>query len=290
MSKPLQQLDQFCRNAHWQKALSLVRSEPGLQKNLVVCGKLAGACCRDRRPDVGAAVLKEFKEKYKLMPDTAVFNQAMGSSLRADLWQEALRFHRLLQEESLQPTTITYNSLMRAWNQASAWQRMLTVFEAMGNSRGVKRSIVSYTEAVSGSSRASQWMEVGRLLEGMRKEDLAPDLIIYNTCLSAVAKGRCWEASLALQEQMRQQLVRPDVVSYSAIIEVHEQAHRWEDALALLGSMRNEDVEPDLVCIEACMTACSRASQPWYAKKLLREQGKRIEKLASVFKESPNIR
>lgn len=63
-------------------------------------------------------------------------------------------------------------------------------------------------------------------------------MVSYNAALSACASGRQWAAALSVLQHMRHEGVAPNVVSFNAVLSACQRSGQWERALMLLDEMR----------------------------------------------------
>eukprot|EP00978_Attheya_sp_CCMP212_P023673 scaffold72985_cov52-Attheya_sp.AAC.4 len=111
--------------------------------------------------------------------------------------------------------------------------------------------------------KRTQSLTQGRERKGGRQPLKGPDAVAYRLAISACARtprGERWIDAIRLLDEMRKETGAADVVAYTAAITGCAGAGEWIKAFQLLDLMRKENIEPNVVTYSAVIDACATAS------------------------------
>ena len=220
---------------------------------------LLQAWSRGRQPHRAAAVLSLMEEKG-FSPDVFSFSAAITASLKAGLWEDALRFFDDMQVRQIRPDLICYNATISACGKGKQWQRACDLLRELQRV-GLAPDAITYNSTITALAKGGQYKQAQALLDEMRKAGVPPNVVSYSAAISACEKGGAWESALSLLRGMQAAGVAPNVVSYSAAISACGSAGEWAHALALLDAMQAAGVAPNEVAFNSAITACAKGAQ-----------------------------
>merc|ERR1712146_613455 len=116
-----------------------------------------------------------------------------------------------------------------------------------------------------------QWQEALRLLDEMKKNNIAPDTITYSAAISACEKGGQSQEALRLLDEMKKNNIPPNTITYNAAISACEKGGQWQEALRLLDEMKKNNIAPNTITYNAAISACEKGEQWQEALRLLDE-------------------
>ncbi|XVE73730.1 hypothetical protein DITRI_Ditri11bG0141900 [Diplodiscus trichospermus] len=129
------------------------------------------------------------------------------------------------------------------------------VFNNMNN-----RNIVAWNTLVSGYSFKGLFEDARKLMNGMEKEGLTPDLVTWNGLISGYSMGGRSSEALALIHQIKNSGMSPNVVSWTALISGSSQNGNFRESLQFFRQMQQEGIRPNSVTISSLIRNCGGLS------------------------------
>jgi len=287
------------RAAEWCWVLAVLEEmrEAGLRPSRITY-TVALSACRQEGPSSGGrdagrprfAALLARMEADRVLPDSAVYNGAIGAASASLCWPSAFDLLERMQHRALSPNVLIFSSVISACGASSIWRGAARMLADM-RVRGSPTNVVSHNAAVGASVAAGQWLQTLALFAGMRRAGFAPDIATVNTAVRAWTSNWHWRQASELLTRMRalgfsglatgprdwaakrsaevvdklqrlhaQRSVPPLLASKGALREFGRDA-LWERALRLLVGMSDAAVLPDVSSYDMVSRACKKASQ-----------------------------
>ena len=99
---------------------------------------------------------------------------------------------------------------------------------------------------ISAFGRVGDCIRAISLLETMRNDGVAANVVTFNAAIHACAGAKEWERAVALLVAMPSADVKPDKLSFNSCISACAKAGQWERAVSLLVAMRSAGLQPDV--------------------------------------------
>ncbi|CAJ1332671.1 unnamed protein product [Effrenium voratum] len=242
------------RSRHWREALARLQLETtGPKPSVLGYNATISACARERHWQEALQILR--------------FNSCLAALARAEsaaraAWAQGVALLAEMPRAQVDPELLTHNTALRALRPR--WRQVLELFASMR-----ERDTVSYTAAINAAERSQHWQWVVQLLDDMRLERVAPDLICLAGGISAFARLQRWQEALRVLSADEFD-VRPDLVCHNAGLTALAEGHQWQRAVALLARLRAAG-RADVISFNAAITGCERALRWREALRLLED-------------------
>ncbi|CAE8636623.1 unnamed protein product [Polarella glacialis] len=199
-------------------------------------------------------------------PDVVSFCAGINACARAGCWEWALASFETLQGAGLRkdPRDVTFNALLDALGRGRRWDLAMGLLKE----RRAGVNVNAFTAVISACATCGGlWENALALLQDMRNQQVAWDVVAVSAAISACEKGLQWQRALwLLLEDLPRAGLAPNVVACNAALSACEKCGRWNWALQLLTDMRPKfRVFPDCVSYSAAAAACAQAAQVDYA-------------------------
>ncbi|CAJ1407950.1 unnamed protein product [Effrenium voratum] len=254
------------RSRHWRQALVRLQLETGPKPSVLGYNATISACARERHWQEALQILQLIR-RDQLQPNASSFNSCLAALARAEsaaraAWAQGVALLAEMPRAQVDPELLTHNTALRALRPR--WRQVLELFASMR-----ERDTVSYTAAINAAERSQHWQWVVQLLDDMRLERVAPDLICLAGGISAFARLQRWQEALRVLSADEFD-VRPDLVCHNAGLTALAEGHQWQRAVALLARLRAEG-RADVISFNAAITGCERALRWREALRLLED-------------------
>ena len=98
-----------------------------------------------------------------------------------------------------------------------------------------------------------------QLVEVLRRNQIGPNIAIYNSAIQASSQHGYWVGALHLMNSMRLEDVVPNVISYLTVIDACASS-AWKFALATFGTSNSDSSE---LSLSSALNACDKGCQ-WH--------------------------
>eukprot|EP00435_Cladocopium_sp_Y103_P074649 s52_g50.t1 len=161
----------------------------------------------------------------------------------------------------LQRSIIQYSSAITACAAADLWPNSLRLFLE----RNLQPDTISCNAALNGCSRSRQWQEAVEMLMAMPSRHLRSNIITVNTLIFGL-QGRFWPWAQKLLHDVEEDDLQTDLISYNTSMNLSDH---WQRSLDLLEQMRWRLVRSDSSSYIANLNAAdaeiklSLETKPW---------------------------
>jgi pentatricopeptide repeat protein len=199
-----------------------------------------------------------------LKPTLVTYRVAVRTCAKKGDIALAVGLIELMKESGVgKPDVYMYTSIIESCARRGDVENAIGTLALMKEA-GVPPNIFSYMHAIRacGLSGAHDWALV---LLGDAKDELEPDVQLYNAVLAACARasdGSGLERAMELLETMEEEGIMPDAVSFSSAINAcATHGAQWQDALKLLDRMQERDLPPHIPAWNAMLKVLARNRQ-----------------------------
>ena len=169
------------------------------------------------------AIRENASRRRKALPITA-FNVVLYACVRSKTPTMAMKVLAVARNAGARLTRASYLSAIRACANAALMQR----------------DVSHERDNVIGDERDDPVVMARRLLDDMRKDDIAPTPKIWSAVLLACASARDVDAARDVFQDMRSSGCEPDVYSCTALMQAYAAVHDVRGAVAMYWTMREE--------------------------------------------------
>ena len=169
------------------------------------------------------AIRENASRRRKALPITA-FNVVLYACVRSKTPTMAMKVLTVARNAGARLTRASYLSAIRACANAALMQR----------------DVSHERDSVIGDERDDPVVMARRLLDDMRKDDIAPTPKIWSAVLLACASARDVDAARDVFQDMRSSGCEPDVYSCTALMQAYAAVHDVRGAVAMYWTMREE--------------------------------------------------
>ncbi|KAH9331747.1 hypothetical protein KI387_003855, partial [Taxus chinensis] len=173
---------------------------------------------------------------------------------RSNKVASAYSVYKRMGESGLQPDLHAYNSLIAALLRKGSIDTALRIFESM--KKMIKPSEHTYSLLMKGVANSKSYEHALFLFQEMEsRDDLTPDIIVYNTLISACGKARKWNEVHQLWIKLKQSGCKEILVTYRLLVSTFVQCDQVELALEVYQDMiqngwqANGDILKGLTCV-----------------------------------------
>jgi len=280
--------------------LDQIRLEPGVEPDIITYTCAMRACARGKQTRKALTLLDTVREKGLIL-DVYVYTSVIDACAKGGMWERALELLDEMRAEGIMPNSITYGAAIAACGNGGEWERALQLLHQM-RAKKMGMNIVTYNAAIVALARASRdkmknivkadhikrynehvtaensslidlidesdnacqlWKKALDLLNKMKEDRIAPDVISYSAAINACGSGGRWKEAVQLIQTMKQggPRVRPNKIAYTAAITACGRSGEWEEALRLYTDMKNAAVLPDRITYNAVLLALKNGNQ-----------------------------
>jgi len=210
------------------------------------------------------------------VPDEVSYGLALAACRRSRRGSRAAAMVNSMVRDSVDPSQLHLTEALLACASARAHGEANKLWEMLQSDRFSALSLRAYTARLIERARACDALGALELLQKMRCEGVAPDVVASNAALDACAGAGAWEEATCLLNRMDAEGPLPNAYSYLAAIHACRKGQQWERAIELLGRAleRADDATDPTVNIKlygATLGVCHAASQWHRCLRLLEE-------------------
>ncbi len=245
-------------------ALSSYRQQLGELRSAPLPVALADAirriCARAVRPPLGrmpivadgergadaravCAVLRRLRSA-RVALDARLANGLMGTALRADDAQLALRVFDELVDGGGAPNAQVFTTLIKAHGVAGQRQEAVAVLQRM-RAQGVPPTVRAYNAAMAVRARGGDRRGMMELFAAISADGLRPTVASWNAVLLFCKEQRLPELAEEVLRRMRRAAMTPDAFSYACVTQACVQRGRLERARELVDEMQAAGIPAD---------------------------------------------
>eukprot|EP00897_Mesotaenium_endlicherianum_P009006 jgi/Mesen1/8133/ME000437S07230 len=141
---------------------------------------------------------------------------------------------------------------------AHKYEAALELLERM-KAEGVAPNLVTYNTVMTACAKGGlPWDGLIHLFAQMRREAIQPNIMTYNTLMSACMNRRLTEEAGMVFRTLVEAGVAPDQATYWCLVEAYALAQRLPDAQALLAEMEADGNVPEVVAYNTLIDAFGR--------------------------------
>jgi pentatricopeptide repeat protein len=233
---------------------------------------LIDGCAVFRDKDRAISLLGLMNAKYKLKPDLFSMNTAINACAQVGDTVGAFKLFNIMTERlNLKPDEFTFGSLINACAESSNSKASLALLKEIQRLE-LKSSVEIYNQAIKASSKAGDDAGSMDLFRSIQENKIDPNEITMTSLISSYARKGDFESANKLFSLMISKLkIKPNIISFNVLINAHAQAGNIEGAFQVYELMMSSDfsIEPDIVTLSSLIKACNRSNSPKLAIKYL---------------------
>jgi pentatricopeptide repeat protein len=291
-------MDMYVRTENYQEAWQLFDSMKGVEADGFTYSILMKALVYDKYGfEKAMRLMDEIKEKNMCM-DEILYNSVMDICVRFGQSEKAIAYYNEMLLSDIPPSSVTYGILIKAYGKMNQVSNAVKVFRKMKDAsvvtygclidacvkneeysiawdlyngmkkNGIAPNTIIYTIMIKGFARSRELNNALSILDEMSKSsDTAPNNITYNSLLDCCVKCRRLDKALEIFKQMKERNT-PDLISYSILIKGYCYNKKIAEALKMLEEMTSKNICADEILYNSLMEGCFKSNEPVLALKI----------------------
>ena len=189
-------------------SVSIPYSPHSTTPNEITLGCMVDALVSNRQVLAAENLVRQWKSRVP--PNTVVYSTLIHGWAKQNDAKRALGIFSLMRREGVPCNAVTYNCVIHACVRVGDMEGALSLLETMkgpiqqaiGEPTLLRPDKFTYSTIIKGYCGKGEIEQALALFDGMLKEGLSPDLVIYNTLLDGCVKRRHHEVCDRLLQEM----------------------------------------------------------------------------------------